>query len=667
MKALSLVCFLILCPSLAIAGPLERVRQRLETMDLEVNPELFDLDLGDFAGVGVDVGLSINSQGDSKTYTRSERLRLNTRIGVSTGQDIPIGTSIANGTEIEFVRPFPTQAAALNLVANPPYRLDHLPLTAAQALALKPGEYVRFKMQMALSITPQMAVPLHITEVKGALGYILLGDFQVEVYRRQGRQVLLRLSQIRKKEGQVIGKLSPINPFGIFAIVGTKVPDKNLVTKTLVNLIVPSTIVGAESKLGRGKLFTLEYIFNLQPPAPHSAIPMLDSPQPEVNEAYNAIVGPRQWKIQTLAKLVTPGLGSTEESLDAVITNVTAAEDLVAEDASLPEEQRRVRRYAKSETKFYEQDLSLKINLKVLGRNSSSSYIVQDFTFEPEQGPIRRHRLAQLLSEREFKTIKKFYYREIRKEINAMFDLSPEGDLQAFREVSFLYSRTSSASLARQLEILKQRLRLMMPEAFHSQLNLDTLPSTFLAQKAKSEVEVILHESIFPIVAQLSREEISSVVDQFIQLLSDHQGLRNHPYGFVTVQAGGDDGNSRILAVRARQLSRQIKQKLYNIFSTDASQSIAQRWEDLATLRNNHLFTQIGSGIFTRLALQGCQKTPECTFEDVVTFRFRTETEEQDVYTFAVGDYSRSESFRALLRSRDRILEREFNPALFQP
>ncbi|MEO0337094.1 MAG: hypothetical protein AAF202_11910, partial [Pseudomonadota bacterium] len=78
-------------------------------------------------------------------------------------------------------------------------------------------------------------------------------------------------------------------------------------------------------------------------------------------------------------------------------------------------------------------------------------------------------------------------------------------------------------------------------------------------------------------------------------------------------------------------------------------------------------FFQLSSGILSRLLMHAIEKhAPDKSFEDYAAFRLIATTRDEGAIEVTIGDFDQADGMRNILRSRDRILNRAFDPEIFR-
>lgn len=645
--ALVCVVFTLLTINGSQANIVETVRDKLRETPLTLDTTLIDFNFNDLIKAEFDIGIGVRQNRDKNTYSRSEKITLNRRLGKAFGDDLVFNSFIRGESEIEFVRQFDSQVAAFNVVQTPPYTPEKIPYNARRAKSLNPGDYVRFNTQLSLQVSPAVAHSFGITSISGAISYVLHGDFQLELYKKDDNKHLLRASTLKSDTFSASLAYRPTNALQVFGVISRE----NRIGKALI----PSTFASASSSITHGNLLTIEYEYNL----PSTRSSGFDT-NPAVL-AFNEVVNPNNWVQDTYEVLTSER--TLEGTAQAILVRFDRSEELASQASG---ESFHVKRSSRSEASFVNRSRQFKLDLTLVDGRRRLSLVDQDFTFQGEDGFWRKYKITNLVKNREFNFFRVFGLKESR-EANAILELDNTGAISEFKSLSFSFSRDERTRLENELGRIQGQIHRMMPESFHSRLSIAELITGFLTRNTRVDLELVFHSEAWDLASRLTQAEVLYMVNLFFDLINDDDvNNRNRKYGTVHVRNGGQDREDEWIVRAVRQLP-EIREKLPLILGSDSPLSNDQRYELFLSLRRNIVFFQLAPGLFTRiLQLARGTHAPDSEFSDYVSFRLSATAEGLDPVSVTIGDFERTQAIKDLLKSRNRILNRQFDPCLFE-
>lgn len=621
---------------------------------------LIDLRAGDFARLGVKAGIEAYRNDDKVTYSRSERIVFSKSLSLQTPGPAYLQSEIRQGSEVEFIRQFETQADALDVIKHPPYPPSRIPFTAYKALDLEEGDYVRFQTRLALIVGAGVRQALGILEVRGASQYIIYGDFQIEVFKKAGQRVGLRLSSLQKNSRSLNTKLAPNYLLDAFALVGMGDAKKNLVRRkvneAINKQILPATLIGVGANRANGSLVSLEYEYNL-----NNALSI---------QAFENIVNPIHWQWD---KYVEFRNQKAFVQRNILTVNTLPTEDIVGQDFGLGEGPV-VRSVFRGESLFSENTRGLQIHLPFVQKAKGQSFLEQDFVFRREDGEVSRLKLAQLTLTDNIKALLGLFARELEEEANILFEIDSNGEVIDFHEMNFSYSRDENTHFRYERRLVQGRVHRMLPENYHDQFQLGKISKGLLEKDVNVYMHSSIHANAFPVMSELSIYDIDLVVDHYFEaLVRDYKKLPRHRhYAVVNVPsekpiASGRDGSENLKSwqERTKPYIDRLKQQLQEALLSGSYKTPTERWEILRNLSQDKVFQQLGSGVFIRIAEYASRKF-HIPFTDLVSFELRMNSANRQTFSKVLGRPEKSEVMRKVLIARDRILGRKLKSVYWQ-
>lgn len=636
---------LTVLPKMSLAGPVETVKKKIESQPLSVDTSIVDIDFSEFASAGIDIGLGVRQNRDKSTFSRSEKLILKQNIGQTFGDSLLLNSFIRGQSEIEFIRQFNSQIEAFNLVKTPPYTVYDIPISAEKAENLNIGDYVRFQTQLTLSVSRSMGHGLGITAIHGAIGYLLHGDFQLELYRRSATEFLLRASSLKKHGFSASVSYGPTQALKVFGIINRG--------NRLGRALIPGEFAAASLNKTSGNLLTVEYLYNFN--------------HDEAKNAFSAVVDPQNW-IKDSFEVLTRNTES-EVLLKALVVRFEETDELAQ---GFTDDNYIVKRPARSESTFLEKGLSMRVDIRAVKAGFRKSFVQQDYTVQNENGFWKRYRIANLVIQSNLGFFN-FLSRSIKKEGNAILELDKQGVIKDFHDISFSFSRDEKTQTERELNIVQAQIYRMLPEPYHKNVLLrDLAPTGFVNQDARIDIALSFNRDAVELLRRASLDEYERLIDIHMERINDSYKDFKTPfdfpkYGFVNIQ-GPHSGAETKWVDNAEIHIKELKQELPNILSYQSNWSNNKRWKRLVAIRNNPVFRELGSGMLARFVEYGMDRFPsEKKFSDFATFQLSATIKDRGSVGFTMGDVERTQAIKKLLISRDRILGRSFDPEYFKP
>lgn len=630
----------------------EFIQETIHQQPITLNVPTVDLLVGENYNLAGQAGISITPNRDLVTYSRSERLSIPLTLFQNVGS---VGVSHKTGLEAEFIRQFSSQAAAINLVKSPPYGLAKIPNTAARALDMKVGDYYRYQANMSIGLSGALLAESGIVSAKLGYDYSLYGDFQIEVYRKDKNQVFVRASSLKQKTNHLGGGIGKNFTLRLF--------EMGLANK-LVDGIIPDTFIELDiATHKKGTLFTVEYKFDLS--------------NAEAAMAYDSMVNPANWKVIDVIKVLNPINGGNAKVQQVLKMTVAEAEKISKQDKDKSSDQARVVRELKSHTDFVSKSSGLQLNLLLIDLGDSTNYVEQNFSYNdgPGSESYENYRIATTQSDDHLSGLFSFGGKfTMHKEKNILFRLNEKKEVSSFEEINFSFERSDKKLKTREVT---GELYQLVPGLYQKQpAVVDFINSLagFKKQETFVDIDVVLDGRSFLLASKLTADEIASVVEQYIGLIIEDQAQGYNDYGNVNLSAYASvnskdcpQGNELENCLKAATASarKKIKQKLTEILAPASSPDEYEfKWKKMVELQKITLFKEVGSGLLIRLIERGADKMGR-DFLRYAYFRFTVRGTKSGEKIFEFGRENRPLIFDELIRSRNRIFNRTFDPEYF--
>lgn len=630
------------------------MKEKIEQQPITIRVPSIDLLAGESYNLEANGRLSITPNRDLETYSRSEKLSIPLRFFSNIGSD-SVTAFNQNTIEAEFIRQFPSQRSAINLVKYPPYGLLKVPKSSQKALEMSVDDYYRFQAKMTIGLNGELASAGGIATVRAGVQYLLYGDFQIEVYRLDKNQVLVRASSLKQKSVTASAGINKNYTLKLFEVG---------VLNKAANSIIPDKLVEIEfSTRTNGNLFSIEYKFDLSNPA--------------AAKAYNNMASPDQWKTIDVVKVLNPLNGGNEKVRKILSMTIDEAEAISFADKDKSDDQARVRRISRSIIHFKSQATGFRLNLLVVKLGERSNYVEQNFSLMsgPEEQEYAHYRIATNQADDKFAgwfSGKKKY--EAKREQNVLFKLDDTKRISSFEEINFSYERSDRR--LKQQEISSEVYKIV-PGFYHQQKDVVAFINAlnqFKNEETFVDLDVIIDGRAFLVVSKLNPTEIGDVVDQYMDMRIRDQAYKYNEFGTDKLVANLNDkdcanGHEMESCIRsALAASRnKIKDKLIEIFLSPAKSAADYelKWQQMVVLQKNLLFKKIGPDLFTRLVEKACEKTGRDFFR-YVYIRFIIRGTDNGEKIFEFGKLDRSILFDELAKLRNRIFNRAFDPEYFE-
>lgn len=589
--------------------------------------------------------LGVFPNNDQRTYSRSERLDFSLQLAGKVPIGIAsVGGGVQNTITGEFIRQFPSQAAAVNVVANPPYNLKNLPITAARALKLQPGDYYRTKMRLAFAIAAGFEAQSGV--VVGAVGaeYILAGDFQVEVYRKSGSRVFVRASSLQERVRGIRGVLGVDADLRLFQIDPIDSGVNNLLNVEIAEVdFVRHT---------RGRLFTIEFDYNLN--------------NKESVAAFEHLVNPTKWELLDL-RVLNPK-GSVKKVERVLRSKIFPSEILSKKDQNKPAKDARVRRASRSNSVYESEESGFQVDIRLAKAEDSMTYLRQDFSYLTghKSDVYNNYRIGTVNTVDGFVWGLGYDGRDIYSEANAIFETNNKKELVDFKELYFKVDRNDRRLDENELNDIQGIIHKMLPEEYHAKANVVPFLSQFLGKGTFVRIEMTLSGESLTEANGLSAQSVASIVERFVDTAIDREVEDQFEdyYGdleFLKAKAKKDRGRAFTISDGVHFDLKRIDRALPVILSASRSPNQYEaKWNELVKLIRVPLFREMGSGIFTRLLRNAAG---DSGFKRNIYFRViargREQAEANNEKIVEIGSYNNGKLALELIPLRNRIMNRD--------
>jgi|GEM_PF-5048262 len=630
-----------------------KLYSRLQSRPIKLSSDLVSLGIGDVVKAETETGITVFPNNNLKTYSRSEPVSFRLRVGDSIlNENFLVSANRNNSFVGEFIRQFPTQIDALNVIKSPPYILDaenvitgeKIPFSATAALNLKQSDYFRYQIKTSFTFAGGLGKSFGMTRLQAGRSYTASGDFQIEIYKKAGDKVLVRASSLKQKERSNFVSLSPSYVFDLFESKLLNRLGQNTIPKDLIKVDFQTE--------GSGSLLSIEYEFDL------SSV--------QARAAYNQMISPNYWSIQDI-KAVTRG--NLNEQIQVLHSRIDDAEAAALEPGS------GVRRVLRSTVNFQSQSKSSSVDLFFIKGTEQEVFIEQDvslstnpFTDAKDNFKVATHSISSDQSGALSQVLGEAY--GVLGEANTVFELDENMKIQKFVELSFLYERTDEAFSEKDAQNTAGNIYKIIPPDLQGPGIRDFIQSfanyTTANDGSGDEITLKLSVSIkpeaFALVNTLSADQIKKVTRDFIDYVRKDQAIllrKNRDFASLDLNNESFKSSGRVVDF------------LPAVFLNTTGSDYELQWEQLLELQKIPLFKVLGSGIITRILMKAVVQNYGLSnyekFYDFARITMRMKGRKLGAPNeFDEGMDGRVEYVQEVLELRNRILNRNFDPSFFE-
>ncbi|MBS1969951.1 MAG: hypothetical protein JSU04_06565 [Bdellovibrionales bacterium] len=323
------------------ASLVDRVKK--EVAKISIGKEVNIVEAGIYEGLSTALSYRIQSEPSyiDGYYTRLDRYRL--RVDLVPGDLIdddntPFGFDIRKDVEVIFARQFKSQKQSLTAI---PYTFKNFPLTADRAIRrMNVGDFVAFQTNLSLVLSVGTFPELSGTVGLGASTHAFIsGEFMIHFYKMPNNHIRMKMIAIRSKGVGVDGRVELIP--GV-KIIGFKWANNRI--KDLVD-VEPFK---AETGKNQHDLFMIDYVFDLN--------------DPSAAQAFTNVV---KNKLRFKDVEISNPLSGDNKLRDAIITDISSAEKIVADDKALKPTERRIHRVFKGSNSLTSTGARMKIGISL--------------------------------------------------------------------------------------------------------------------------------------------------------------------------------------------------------------------------------------------------------------------------------------------------------------
>lgn len=613
----------------------------LDQLALEVGSPSLKLDLLEGLTVGARYLLQVQPSYRDQFFTRIDKYTIETDIRPGDRfPGLPIALAIDSGTEILFAQQFVSGAEARR-PANT-YLPHRLPLNSVKALALKPGDYVRFDAHLNLlaRLGQLFDIPQGFMNVGASVSGVLSGNFQVHVFRLGESEVRLKLIMERERSGKLSAQVSPDLPLGILAI--------DAQAQRILELKKFDRSLSAALSRANQSVFLIDYT--------------LDLSNAKVRDAYDQVFGSgfalgatamarlssshgdlRHELLGSVVDLDTLDIsGSDLDELSPVVRNFKGAASAYSQQLDF---RIALRSYAVERRRIYREKLLSRVTENADGEDDTDYFLLPSWTRTRQRAALFGH-----LQEASLQTA------------DAIFSSDADGNPQAFRNIGFRYYYEDSVLRPTEYGRIREKIELLLPPAGQQALATRLQDTAWLNEDSHRNVQLSLdyffrESALRGLEAQglgektrLQNEILEFVVrsleaNEFLYFDGDLRAFIGRYRGEIPAR-GKARKNPRL---HARQIanvlwSKQIKTVVRHLSQAlDTNASNSSRLEAFKSLRFSAFYRSISGGLWVHLANQA-----DLDLESALYIELGLSGTNRETVHFTYGDDSERALYQAV-------------------
>ncbi|MCB0342299.1 MAG: hypothetical protein H6626_00655 [Pseudobdellovibrionaceae bacterium] len=590
--------------------------------DLRVNFDLtpVDLDLADVLNLRGKYEYGVGKEdGVLQSFPRSDIWTLRTGLGprFQISEGLSLGFGISQGTEVEFIRQFPSKKEALKQL---PYTFKRLPISADIVRGhLNEGDFVSLGADLTLSASGGVAKSFGIATISASGHYVIRGQFKVQVYKKSNKQVMLRAFAEKRRTLGGGARIDLRPQIEIFSI-----GKANDLSEKYLKL----TPVAFDISKYKGQLFMIEYNFNLDE---------------EVGiEAYNKLMGTSRKNLRDYKIVVKDG----DDLRDQMLSNLDDIQDILNAEKIRPEAERAVSKLTQAQSDFMGEVRTTKFKLHVGEWSRSKNFTSQQITFLDETDRPQNYIFATYLDSKEKGLDLGVIVLKLDRPTyaDALLKLDDDKNVSELLHLGFSFERHEKTQTQREIEKFKSRLRSALTPELYEKIDFGAWKENRFFRSGGVDVSaslVLSGDALSFLESQVSsRESLKAVIEKHVDSIDRVRDLIGGRY----VHPDPESAEPESAVVRFFVEINNITDSLYEAFSgkTVGGTGISNqdRWQAFVDLRKDPLFQQIGPGLLMRLLAEPSVGEVGLRGEDlerVISFRLNMRAEGEQVIDRTFG------------------------------
>lgn len=604
-----------------------KIRDRIASLDVSLKVDLLEAEI--FEGVNTALRYRYEFEPSYKGdyHLRMDRWTLDTDVNVGdmikqAERGFRIGLNLKHGTEVLFVRSFKKKSDAIKAI---PYPFWNLPFNAEDiSEKLEIGDFVSFTAAMNV-VFDASTLPFTVTPVVLSTHYLMSGDFQVHLFRKNKDQVVLKIIALRKKE----------KGFGVSAgfargykIFGLRVVDRRIEKWTNITEIFQLSMASTKSNL-----LMVDYTLDLR-----------DS---RVRDAYDGLVT-SMYELNTLS-IGNPFDSNTELS-DKLISDITPFETIFATERLRANNLRTVDRNFKGKNDVDENSKTGFRFGALLFRFARDVQYTENALTSVDQNEIKNYfRLHTFQRTATNSWWFSYYKSESVSRSSMLFEADQELKIKSLKDIVFEWDYRDKSLEDDEFMMIQNAVKQAVPPSVYGKINWGDWTANREYNNARFLYRMVLNPKALTSVTGMHLGRVFDLLNAYILTIPEPTADSIDPF---------KDEETR------RQMRQTVLEKYsYDLLNIshwlsqvfDLTISNDERAKAFAELRFNNLFIEIGPGFLVSLL-------PQADLQNYVYFNIVLTADDMKPMPFEYGKvpdrklWDAASYIRAVLDSRDTDL-----------
>lgn len=622
-------------PDSAVAASLKRktvigkirdaFRDRIASLDGSVKVDLFDAEIYEGVNAALRSRHEFEPSYKGDYHLRMDRWTLNQNINVGdmikqAAKDFRIGLNLRHGTEVLFVRAFKEKKDSITAA---PYPFWNLPFNAEDiSEKLEVGDFVSFTAAMNV-VVGASTLPFAVNPVGLWSHYLISGEYQVHLFRKNADQVVLKLIAVRKKE----------KAFGATAgfakghkIIGLRVVDRRIESWTNLTEVFKVSHSSTESNL-----FMVDYTIDLR-----------DS---RVRDAYDGFIT-GMFELNTLKIAIDSNTGLT----DRLISDITPFETLYETERSRASNVRTVTRNFKGKNDINENSKSGFRFGALLYRFARDVEYTENALTSVDQNEVpsyfRLHTFQRTTTNSWWFS---YYKSESVSRSSLMFEADKDLKIKALKDIAFEWDYRDKSLTKDEFVMIQNAVKQAVPPSVHKKIDWGDWSARRDYDNARFLYRMVLSPEALTSVMDMNVASVLRLLNDYILTIPQPRADSINPFKDYETQ---HQYRQTVLDTYQYDLLN-IAHWLAQVF--DQTKTNEERSKAFSELRFNHLFIEIGPGFIVSLL-------PQADLQNYVYFNIVLTADDMKPMPFEYGTvpdrklYDAAAYIRAVLDSRDTDL-----------
>lgn len=604
----------------------ERIRKEIAKQDVGASLKIFSAEV--FDGLNLALKYRIESEPSyvNGFYTRIDKYTFDTSVkpgDIIDDMDMPISFNIDKGAELIFARQFKSQKDSLIAL---PYTLRQIPLTAERAIRnLNVGDFVGLEANLAFVMSLSGSSLSEGLSVHGSTHAFISGKFMVHLLRLPNNKMRVKLISLNSRGAG----LSADAEYGLdLDILGLKYIERKL------DKVIDLSPLNLDSNKSKNNVFMLDYVFDLN--------------NPQAAQAYDEMMT-RKVQLQEL-KAANPLL-TVEKMASLILNDLSAVEDIAAEDRMLQASKRRISTLFKGTNQSRNSSSNFKLGINLLKIEDGISRAQSHVTSYDRNNNPQKYILET--NSKRFKTKGLFglWGAETTNSSSMLFLADDK-----FKPLEFIALSTDKLKKESELDKgdlkdLKNEVRALIPDSEFQKIRwsaYDFANGSYV--NSAYRIQIFFHpEALMAMPQMLSTEDVARRFAAY----SKSVGPLNVP---VANEAPWADGNTRVGPYRYELDYQEIAKLLKQV--KDSSLRPQERLDCFNKLRRIPAWEARGMGFLISLL-------PKSQLSQLISFEFSLTSKDGPTLTHKYGQFEQEGLYDALMYTQNVISNHGFDLRLW--